>query len=134
MNSVLRTISHSSHSNLSVHCWLQRLMLALGIHQDMVFSVSLHLPVLLHDRHPLGNLSLESLLECRHARIDKAVRVPDVVRMVDIQVLGHGILFVLPRNCTLVLSEAVDNIVPGLPVIFGQDVGDGALLDQVLDT
>ena len=111
-------------------------MLALGIHQDMVFSVFLHLPVLLHDCHPLGNLSLESLLECCHARIDEAVRVSDVVRMVDVQVFGHGILLILPHDCALVLTEAVDSVVLGLPVLLGQDVDDGALPagDHVLDT
>ena len=111
-------------------------MLALGIHQDMEFSVCLHLPVLLHYCHTLGNLSLKSLLECCHARILEAVRVPDVVRMEDVQVLGHGILLILPHDCALVLSQAMDCVVPGLPVVFGHDVGDRALLagDQVLDT
>ena len=48
--------------------------------------------------------------------------------MIDIQVLSHSILLVLPLDCILVLPQAVDSIVPRLPVVFSQYVGDGALL------
>ena len=49
--------------------------------------------------------------------------------------LGHGVLLVLPHDSLLMLSQAMDSIVPGLPVVLGQHVGCGAHLagDEVLD-
>ena len=101
-----------------------------------MLSVCLYLPVFLHNGHPLRDLPLKSLLECCDTGIFKGVRVPDIVRMVDVQVLCHRILLVLPHDGSLVLSKAMDRVVPGLPVVLGQHVGGGALLacDQVLDT
>ena len=56
--------------------------------------------------------------------------------MIDVKMFRHSILCVLPLDCILVLSQAMDCVVPGLPVVFGHDVGGRALLagDQVLDT
>ena len=55
--------------------------------------------------------------------------------MVDVQVLCHRILLVLPHDSVLVLTQAMDRVVPGLPVVLGQDVGLGTHLasDVILD-
>ena len=36
VNSVLGTVSHSSYRYLSVNCWLKRLVLAFGVHQNVL--------------------------------------------------------------------------------------------------
>ena len=50
--------------------------------------------------------------------------------------LGHGIFLILPLNGILMLPpQSVDSVVPGLPVVFSQDVGHRTHLagDVVLD-
>ena len=91
-----------------------------------MLSVCLYLPVLLHNSNSLRNLSLKSLFESRYAGILETVRVPDIVWMVDVQVFCHGVLLVLPHDSVLVLTKAMDRVVPGLPVVLGQHVGGGA--------
>ena len=56
--------------------------------------------------------------------------------MENLQVLSHSVLLVLPLDRILVLAQAMDRIVPGLPVVLHQDVGGSAHLtgDVVLHT
>ena len=101
----------------------------------MLLPVLLDPLISLHYSDPFRYLTLESLLESSDTRVIKAVRFPNVVWMVDVQMLGLGILLVLPLNGVLRLPQAVDSIVPGLPVVFSQDVGHCTHLasDVVLD-
>ena len=48
--------------------------------------------------------------------------------MIDVQVFCHSVLLVFPLNSILMLSQAMDRIVPGLAVVLGKDVGGGTLL------
>ena len=52
VNSVLRTISHSSYRDLSVYCRLQRLVLTFRVHQNVLLPVFLNPLICLHDRDP----------------------------------------------------------------------------------
>ena len=66
--------------------------------------------------------------------------IQDVIQVeiqeIIVSVLSHGILVVLPIDGVLMLSQAMDCIVPGLPVVLHQDVGGSAHLtgDVVLHT
>ena len=79
-------------------------------------------------------MPLQPFLECSDTGVVKTVRLPDVVMVIDLQVLSHGVLAVLPLDGILMLTKAMDSIVPGLPVVLRQDVGGSAHLagDQVL--
>ena len=48
----------------------------------------------------------------------------------DIYILAfsHSNPLVHPFECVLLLSETVDCVAPGLPMVLGQDVGSGTLL------
>ena len=71
----------------------------------MLLPVLLDPLISLHYSDPFRYLTLESLLERSDTRVIKAVRVPNVVWMVDVQMLGHGILLVLPLNGILMLPQ-----------------------------
>ena len=109
-------------------------MLVLQVHQDSVLPVIGNFSIRFHNRDTLGNLPLQPLLESGNTRVHEAVRVPHLVLMEGVKVLGHGILFPLVLDVILMLSQAVDCTEPTLPVVLGHDVGCGALLagDMVL--
>ena len=96
-------------------------MFTFRIHENVLLPVLLDPLISLHYRDPFRYLTLEPLLESGDARV--AVRIPNVAWMVDVQMLGHGILLVLPLNGVLMLPQAVDSVVPGLPVVLRKDVG-----------
>ena len=48
--------------------------------------------------------------------------------MIYIPAFCHSIPLVHPFECVLLLSETVDSVVPGLPMVLGQDVGSETLL------
>ena len=133
MNSVLRTVSHPSHCDLSVYSRLERLVLTFRIHQDMTLPICLALLISLHYCDSLRCLTLQSLFESCYTREVEAVRVPDVVTMVNVKMFSHSILGILPLDGILVLSQAMDHVVPRLPVVIGQNVGHFAS-DVILDT
>ena len=71
-------------------------------------------------------MTLQSLLKCLDIREIEAVRVPDILWMERVEMLGHRILFPLVSDVVLVLGQAVDSIEPALAMVLGQDVGGKA--------
>ena len=98
-------------------------MLTFRIHQNVTLPVCLALLICLHDRDSLRYLTFQPLLKCCDTSKVEAVRVPDVVMMIDVKMFSHSILCVLSLNSIPVLSKAVDCIVPGLSLVLSQDVG-----------
>ena len=83
-------------------------MLILQVHQDSSLSVLRNLCVGSHNSNTLRNLPLQPLLESGNTRVHEAVRVPHLVLMVGVKVLGHGVLLPLVLDIVLMLGQAVD--------------------------
>ena len=80
-------------------------------------------------------MPFQSLLECLDTREIEVVRVPDILRVESVKMLGHSILLPLVFDVILVLGQAVDSVEAALAVVLCQDVGGGADLagDVILD-
>ena len=103
-------------------------MLILQVHQDSCLSVLGNLSVGSHDSNTLGNLPLQPLLESGNTLVHKSVRVPFLVLMEGVKLLGHGVLLLLVFDVILMLSQAVDCTEPALPAVLGHVVGCGVVL------